>query len=210
MQAVLLDVDGTLVDSNELHVDAWRDAFGRYGKKLSREELRSQMGKGGDQIVAHFLSAKEVERFGKAVEDLHVELFIRDYQPREKPLPGVRELLAQFKKDGIRRVLASSAREQELEGHLRILGIDDLLDRRTTSDDAEHSKPSPDIFEAALGGTPPQEALVIGDSPYDALAARRAGIPMVGVLTGGFTREELMKNGASAVYRDLVDFLANR
>ncbi|HYD55789.1 MAG TPA: HAD family hydrolase [Burkholderiales bacterium] len=207
MKLVLLDVDGTLVDSNDLHVEAWRDAFRRHGKDLSREEVHAQMGKGGDQLVQVFLSPEEVRRFGKDVDNLHVEIFIDAYQPRERPLPGVRPLLSWLKSQGSRLVLASSAKEKELEGHLRILQIDDLLDRHTTSDDADHSKPCPDIFQAALGDTAPQDALVIGDSPYDAQAARKAGIPMVGVLTGGFTREALLRSGARAVYRDLTDLL---
>ena len=207
MKLVLLDVDGTLVDSNDLHVEAWRDAFRRHGRELTREEVHAQMGKGGDQIVQVFLSAEEVQRFGKDVEDLHVEIFIEAYQPRERSLPGVRPLLSWLKSKGSRLVLACSAKEKELKGHLEVLQIDDLLDRRTTSDDAEHSKPCPDIFQAALGDTPPRDALVIGDSPYDAQAARKAGIPMLGVLTGGFTREALLDNGARTVYRDLPDLL---
>src|SRR5690554_4864964 len=125
-KAVLLDVDGTLVDSNDLHVEAWRLAFARHGKDISPEALHAQMGKGGDLIVRELLSAEEAGRFGKALEDLHVELFVRDYQPRERVLPGVRPLLERMKADGLRLVLASSARQQELEGHLRLLRIDDL------------------------------------------------------------------------------------
>lgn len=209
-KAVLLDVDGTLVDSNGLHVEAWREAFRAHGKDLSREELRGQMGKGGDLIVREFLSADEVERFGEAVEALHVELFVRDFQPRERPLPGVRPLLERMKADGLRLVLASSAKHEELEGHLRVLGIDDLLDHRTGADDAERAKPCPDIFLAALRAPPgvrPEEAIVIGDSPWDAKAARRAGIPMIALLTGGFGAQELRDSGAIAVYRDLRELL---
>lgn len=209
-KAVLLDVDGTLVDSNALHVEAWRNAFRAHGKDLSPEELHGQMGKGGDQIVEVFLGGDELERSGKAIEDLHVELFVRDFQPRERPLPGVRPLLERMKADGLRLVLASSAKDEELEGHLRVLGIDDLLDHRTGADDAERSKPCPDIFLAALRALPgvrPEEAVVIGDSPWDAKAARRAGIRMIGVLTGGFGEEELRGSGAIAVYRDLRELL---
>lgn len=209
-KAVLLDVDGTLVDSNGLHVEAWRAAFRAHGKDLSREALRAQMGKGGDLIVREYLSGDEVERFGEAVESLHVELFVRDFQPRARPLPGVRPLLERMKADGLRLVLASSAKDEELEGHLRLLRIDDLLDARTGADDAERAKPWPDIFQAALRTLPgvgPDEAVVIGDSPWDAKAARRAGIPMIGVLTGGFGEEALRGSGAIAVYRDLRELL---
>lgn len=211
-KAVLLDVDGTLVDSNDLHVEAWRGAFRRHGKDVSREELRGQMGKGGDRIVEAFLGDDELRRFGKAVEDLHVELFVRDFLPRERILPGVRPLLERLKADGLRLVLASSAKDEELEGHLRVLGIDELLDHQTGADDAERSKPCPDIFLAALRALPgfrAEETMVIGDSPWDAKAARRAGIPMIAVLTGGFSEEQLRGNGAVAVYRDLCELLEN-
>jgi HAD superfamily hydrolase (TIGR01509 family) len=207
MKAVLLDVDGTLVDSNDLHVEAWREAFRRHGKEISREDLHAQMGKGGDQIVARFLDEDEARRFGKDVDALHVELFVRHYQPRERALPGVRPFVERLKAAGLRVVLASSAKDAELKGHLEVLGIDDLLDDRTTADDAEHSKPCPDIFQAALGDLDPKDAVVIGDTPWDAQAARKAGIPMIGVLTGGFSEQCLRENGAKEVYRDLTEAL---
>lgn len=209
-RAALLDVDGTLVDSNDLHVEAWRQAFHRHGKDVSREELHGQMGKGGELIVRTFLSEDEARRFGSAVDELHAEIFVRDYQPRERALPGVRPLLERMKAGGLRLVLASSAKGEELEGHRRVLGIDDLLDGRTGADDAARSKPCPDIFLAALQSLKalsPGEAVVIGDSPWDAKAARRAGIPMLGVLTGGFSEAQLRGNGALAVYRDLLELL---
>lgn len=207
MKAVLLDVDGTLVDSNDLHVEAWREAFRRHGKEIPREEMHAQMGKGGDQIIEHFLDEDERHRFGKEVDALHGELFVRNYQPRERPLPGVRPLVERMKADGLRVVLASSAKDREMKGHLEVLGIDDLLDDRTTADDADHSKPCPDIFQAALGDLDPKDAMIIGDTPWDAQAARKAGIPMVGVLTGGFSEQCLRENGAQEVYRDLTEML---
>ena len=206
IKAVLLDVDGTLVDSNDLHVEAWREAFQRFGKEITPEALHAQMGKGGDLLVKEFLSAEEVERFGKKVDELQADLFVEKYQPRERRLPGVREALERMKADGLRIVLATSAKDKELKGHLAVLGIDDLIDGRTTADAAEHSKPCPDIFNAALeaaGNAAPDEAIVIGDSPWDAEAARKAGIPMLAVLTGGFTERELREHGARNVYRDL-------
>lgn len=206
VKVILLDVDGTLIDSNELHVDAWREAFRRCGKELTREQIHAQMGKGGDMLVEALLTEEEAKRIGKEVVELHLELFVGKYQPREQALPGVRELLQRMKADGVRVVLASSAKEKELKGHLEVLGIDDLIDGSTTADAADHSKPCPDIFEAALelaGNAKPDEALVIGDSPWDAVAAKKAGIPMIGVLTGGFEEDELREKGARAVFRDL-------
>jgi len=205
LKAILLDVDGTLVDSNDLHVDAWREAFRRCGKDFTREEIHAQIGKGGDMLMEALLSEEEVRRIGKKADQLHLELFIERYQPRERPLPGVREALERMKADGLRVVLASSAKEKELEGHLAVLGIDELIDGKTTADAAEHSKPCPDIFAAALevAGVEADEAVVIGDSPWDAVAASKAGLPMVGVLTGGFSESLLREKGARAVFRDL-------
>ena len=205
LKAALLDIDGTLVDSNDLHVKAWQAAFRRHGKEIPAEALHAQMGKGGDLVVAEFLSEAERRRCGKAIEDAHVEIFVRDFQPHERPLPGVRPLMQRFKAEGMRIVLATSAREEEIRAHLRVLQVDDLVDSRTGADDAGHSKPCPDLFEAALGELRPQEAIVVGDSPWDAVAARKAGIPMLGVLTGGFRREALLSRGASAVYSDLEE-----
>jgi len=205
LKAVLLDVDGTLVDSNDLHVEAWREAFRRCGKEFTPEEIHAQIGKGGDMLIETLLTEDEAKRFGKKADELHLELFVEKYQPRERALPGVREAVERMKGQGLRVVLASSAKEKELKGHLALLQIDDLIDGRTSADSAEHSKPCPDIFEAALeiAGVKPSEAVVIGDSPWDAVAAKKAGIPMIGVLTGGFMDEELRRRGARAVFADL-------
>ena len=168
MRAVIFDVDGTLVDSNDLHIEAWRRAFRRYGKELTYEEMHSQIGKGGDQLMPVFLSRAELDRFGEELEEYRGELFAREYLPRAEPFPKVRELFERIKGDGMRIALASSAKKEELERHKQKLGIGALVEAATSADDAEHSKPSPDIFEAALaglGGITPGAAIVVGDTP---------------------------------------------
>ena len=210
IKAAIFDVDGTLVDSNVLHVEAWREAFSHYGRELSAEEVHAQIGKGGDQLMPVFLSRHEIERFGDELERLRVELFSRDYLPSVEPFPKVRELFERLKGDGVLIALASSAKEQELSHHVEKLGVEDLVDAATSADDVERSKPSPDVFQAALArldDVQPHEAIVIGDTPYDAIAARKAGLNTIGLLSGGFAEEALREAGVVALYRDIADLL---
>jgi HAD superfamily hydrolase (TIGR01549 family) len=210
IKAAIFDVDGTLVDTNNLHVEAWREAFQHYGKEVHFEDVYEHMGKGADQLMPVFLSPDELQKFGADLERLRIELFMHDYLPGAEPFPKVRELFERLKRDGVLIALASSAREEELERHQRSLHVEDLVDAVTSADDAEHSKPCPDIFEAALArldGIASHEAIVIGDTPYDAIAAARAGMRMIGLLSGGFSEEKLRENGALEVYEDVADLL---
>jgi HAD superfamily hydrolase (TIGR01509 family) len=212
LKAVIFDVDGTLVDSNLQHVEAWREAFAHFGKELSSDEVQEQIGKGGDQLMPVFLSRHELERFGAELERLRVELFTRDYLPSVEPFPKVRELFERIRNDGLQIALASSAKEAELEQHQKNLGIEDLVDVTVCADDTDHSKPCPDIFETALArldGVEPDEAIVIGDTPYDAQAANQAGLKTIGLLSGGFPEEVLRESGVIAIYRDIADLLEN-
>jgi HAD superfamily hydrolase (TIGR01509 family) len=206
-QAAIFDVDGTLVDTNELHVAAWREVFLRYGKDVDKDALRAQMGKGGDQLMPVFWPQEDLAKFGEEMQALRVEIFMRDYLPRSRPFPAVRQLFERIRRDGMRIALASSAKKPELEHHLESLGIGDLVEGATSADDAEHSKPAPDIFQAALGrlrGIVASQALVVGDSPFDVQAAARAGMGCIGVLSGGFAEAELRRAGAIAVYKDVA------
>lgn len=210
IKAVIFDVDGTLVDSNDLHVEAWQVALRGCGKEVTYEELHEQMGKGGDQLMPVFCSRAELDSFGEELERSRTELFATDYLPRVRPFPKVRELFERIKADGLRIALASSAREEELEQHKRNLRIEDLLEAATSADDAERSKPHPDIFQAALEGIKgvvPAEAVVVGDTPYDVIAAAKAGMRTIGLLSGGFTEEALRAAGAVEIYLDVADLL---
>ncbi|HEX8145486.1 MAG TPA: HAD family hydrolase [Pyrinomonadaceae bacterium] len=210
IKAVIFDVDGTLVDSNDLHVMAWQDAFRACGKEVAYEELHEQMGKGGDQLMPVFCSKEELDEFGTELEQSRTELFTLNYLPHVRPFPKVRELFERIKADGLEIALASSAKEEELEQHQKSLRIEDLLETATSADDAERSKPHPDIFQAALEGiadVEPEEAVVVGDTPYDVIAAAKAGMRTIGLLSGGFTEEDLRAAGAVEIYRDVADLL---
>ena len=211
IKAVIFDVDGTLVDSNLQHVEAWREAFAHYGKELTAEEVHEQIGKGGDQLMPVFLSRHEIERFGADLERLRLEIFTRDYLPNAEPFPKVRALFERLRGDGVQIALASSAKETEVEHHQKKLGIEDLVDVATSKDDADHSKPCPDIFEVALArldGVEAVDAIVVGDTPYDAQAAAGAGMKTIGLLSGGFREDVLREAGCIAIYQDIADLLA--
>ena len=211
VKAVIFDVDGTLVDSVDQHAQAWQDAFQDFGHAISFERIRAQIGKGGDQLLPVFLDEAEVAAKGKALEAHRGDILKSRYLPNILPFPEVRSLFERLRAAGVRIVLASSAKQEELAVYKKIAGIEDLLDAETSSDDAEKSKPHPDIFEAAkerLGGVAAREIVVIGDTPYDAEAAGKAGLRTVGVLCGGFAEADLLNAGCVAIYRDPADLLA--
>ncbi|GEO99302.1 HAD family hydrolase [Methylobacterium haplocladii] len=210
MRAVIFDIDGTLLDSVDLHAQAWVEAFAHFGVETDPERVRSQIGKGGDELMPVFLPPDRVERDGKTIEAWRSDLFKRDYLDRVKPFPGVRALFERIRAADMTVALASSGKRDEVEHYQEILGIADLVDTTTSSDDAERSKPHPDIFEAALTKLAPLDTasiLVVGDTPYDAEAAGKAGLATVGVLCGGFPEADLSAAGCIAIYRDPQDLL---
>ncbi|HEX6439841.1 MAG TPA: HAD family hydrolase [Candidatus Binatia bacterium] len=210
--ALIFDVDGTIVDSVDLHAEAWRVAFERFGKNFPFDEIRRQIGKGSDQLLPVFLSKQELDSFAEDLDEYRSALFKKEYLPRVQGFARVRELFQRLKNDGKQIVLASSAKADELEAYKKIARIDDLIESETSSDDAEKSKPHPDIFQAALArlkDVAPENAIVIGDTPYDAQAASKANLKTVGLLCGGWTEEELRGAGCVAIYRDPEDLLLN-
>jgi HAD superfamily hydrolase (TIGR01509 family) len=209
-RAVLFDIDGTLVDSVELHAQAWHEALVRFGKEVPYEQIRSQMGKGGDQLLPVFLNEEELERFGDDLAEYRTGLYQRQYLAWAKPFPAARDLLARLKQGGTLVGLASSCKRVELGYYLRMVGGASLVDAATTAEDAEQSKPHPDVFLVCLErlAVEPGEAIAVGDSPYDAEAAARAGVRTVGVLSGGFAQHDLEEAGCIAVYQDCADLLA--
>ena len=158
-----------------------------------------------------FLSEEELDEFGEELAEYRGELFKREYLPRVKGFPAVRELFQRVKAEGLSIALASSAKEDELKSYKKLARIEDLVEEETSSDDAEKSKPHPDIFEAALErlDTRPAEAVVVGDTPYDAEAAGKAGVQTIGLLSGGFPEADLRAAGCAIIYRDAADLLAN-
>ena len=211
IEAVIFDIDGTLVDSVDLHAQAWKEAFSHFGKDVPYEQVRHQIGKGGDQLMPVFFSRDELERIGDEMEEYRGLLYKRDYLRRVRAFPSVRELFERIKGDGKRIALASSAKAEELSVYKRIAEIEDLVEEETSADDAEKSKPHPDIFVASfekLGDVAPERVAVIGDTPYDAEAARRAGLRnLLGVLCGGFPERELRAAGMVEIHQDPADLL---
>ncbi|NJC06791.1 membrane protein [Sphingomonas kaistensis] len=205
-RAILFDVDGTLVDSNQFHVLAWAEAFHAAGHDFRLADIHAQIGKGTDNFVPALLpdaSAEEIEKLAAA----HRALFARLYMHRLKPFPGARQLLQRCRDEGLKVMLATSASGRELERHLDVLDARGIVDGWTSADDVGHSKPCPDLFEAAAQriGVAPDEALVVGDSPYDIRAAGAAGIRAVAVRSGLFDDEALA--GAIAIYDNVGDLL---
>jgi HAD superfamily hydrolase (TIGR01509 family) len=212
IEAFIFDVDGTLIDSNDFHASAWQKALAKFGKNFSFEEIRPHIGKGADTLLPAFLSEKEIKEFGDEAADLRGEIFKEEYLSRVKPFPKVRELFRRIKDGGGRIALASSSNEDEVEAYKKIANIADLVEKSTSADDAEKSKPAPDIFQAALkllGNPAPENVLVVGDTPYDAEAARAAKLKIVGVLCGKFAERDLREKGCVEIYQDPADLLEN-
>jgi HAD superfamily hydrolase (TIGR01549 family) len=210
LQAVIFDVDGTIVDSVDLHAEAWRVAFEKFGKTFPFHEIRRQIGKGSDQLLPVFFSQQELDQFGEDLDEYRSKIFKKEFLPRVQAFPKVRDLFQRIKEDGKQIVLASSAKADELDAYKKIARIDDLIESETSSDDADRSKPYPDIFQAALArlkDVGPENAVVIGDTPYDAQAASKANLETIGLLCGGWSTEELRRAGCMAIYLDAEDLL---
>ncbi|GJE37936.1 HAD family hydrolase [Methylobacterium persicinum] len=210
MRAVIFDIDGTLLDSVDLHAKAWVEAFRHFGVETEEAEVRRQIGKGGDQLMPVFLSDEQVAKQGDEISSYRSDLFKRDYLDKVRPFPAVRPLFERIRREGLTIALASSGKKDEVEHYQKLLGIGDLVDVATSSDDADRSKPHPDIFQAAIGkleGLSASDMIVIGDTPYDAEAAQKAGLATVGVLCGGFPESDLSQAGCIAIYRDPQDIL---
>jgi HAD superfamily hydrolase (TIGR01509 family) len=211
IKAVLFDVDGTLIDSVDLHARAWQEALAHFGYEVAFEAVRSQIGKGGDQLMPVFVPKKDLESRGEELETYRGDLFKRKYLPWVRPFPSVRELFQRLRADDKKLVLASSGKADEVKRYIDIAGIADLIDASTSSDEVERSKPYGDIFAAALAKAAPagaEEALVVGDTPYDAEAAGKVGLRTVGVLCGGFPEADLRAAGCTGIFKDPADLLA--
>jgi len=209
VKAVIFDMDGTLIDSVDLHARAWSEALSHFGKQVSFEEARSQIGKGGDQLLPHFLSEDEVHRIGEQLKEYRSQLFKREYMAKIRPFPGVRELFTAIRARGQKTALATSSPKDDLQVYKRLVNIEDLVDKEITADDVDKSKPHPDVYQVALDelSVAPSKAIAIGDSPYDAEAARKAGIRPIGFRCGGFPEADLRAAGCVALYDSPEDLL---
>jgi HAD superfamily hydrolase (TIGR01509 family) len=205
---VLLDIDGTLILSNDLHARAWVDSFAVFGYQIAYDDVRPLIGMGGDQIIPKFapgLNSKEGE--GKEISDYRKQLVINEFTPQMKPANGARALIQKMQDAGLNLIVATSASNQELEHLLKAAQIEDLLTNFTTSSDAKASKPQPDIVQVALDKIhlSSGEVVMIADTPYDIEAGKKAGVGVIAFRCGGFSEKELA--GAIAIYNDPADLL---
>jgi HAD superfamily hydrolase (TIGR01509 family) len=208
LRGALLDVDGTLVLSVDAHARAWSEALAEAGYAVPPERVRPLIGMGGDRVLPRLVpELNDREDPGRSVAERRREIFLERHARRLQAAPGSRELLERMKLDGLRLVAATSAKPDELAALLKAAGAEDLIEGATTADDAESSKPAPDIVEAALerSGLRPAEVLMLGDTPYDIESARKAGVGVVALRCGGFPEATL--DGAVAVYDDPAHLL---
>jgi HAD superfamily hydrolase (TIGR01509 family) len=203
---VVLDVDGTLMDTNYLHTEAWARAFEEVGHRLPRARLHKQIGKGSSLLIREFVEDGETE---ERIDELHSEIYA-ELQEYGHPLPGAKELISSLRERGYEVWFVTSAKDEELEHHMQELEAEGRISGVVNSSAVENPKPAPDIFELALqkAGASPDETVAVGDAVWDVEAADAAGIRTVAVLTGGaFSRQELEEAGAVAVYEDCAELL---
>ncbi|HEY7151454.1 MAG TPA: HAD family hydrolase [Solirubrobacterales bacterium] len=205
--AAILDIDGTLVDTNYHHAIAWFRAFRARGVTMPMWRIHRHMGMGGDQLVAALAGDEIEDREGDAIREVEGERYMALID-EVQPLEGARELIADLGEQMDRVVLASSAKEEEVEHYLDLLEARELADGWTTSADVEATKPEPDLVHAAMDKAGADAGVMIGDSVWDCEAAARAGLDSVAVLTGGFSEQELREAGASAVFEELDELRA--
>jgi HAD superfamily hydrolase (TIGR01509 family) len=207
IEAVLCDIDGTLVDSNSQHAEAWRRALEHFGISVSYQDVLRQIGKGGDQLVPYFVPGRDLPHIEKSLKEYRKKLFHSEFFDSVKPFPGARELLEKMRAAGLRIAVASSSNKEDLGRLKEIAQISDLVEKETSSGDADKSKPEPDIFEAALERLKlrPEEAVALGDTRWDMEAATKAGIRAMAVTSGAWSEGELREAGAIEVYLDVAD-----
>lgn len=207
VRGVLLDVDGTLVASNDAHARSWAETLAEFGYRVPYAEVRRRIGEGGDKLVPQVTGLQAESDRARAIAARRWELFHDRYLPTLRPTRGAAALVKRLRAAELRLVVATSAREDEVRAILRQVGMGDLLPERTSSEDADPSKPDPDIVRAALGQgrLTPREALLMGDTPYDVSAGLRAGVGVVAFRTGGWEDGALL--GAIAIYDDPAELL---
>lgn len=206
-KAVFLDVDGTLIDSNDFRVDAWAEAFHDAGLLAERDQIRSQIGKGGDGLIPSLFPELDAETRGR-IDRNHSAIFARRYRSKVKPFAMAGDFVRRLHSDGKQVIIATSSKEADTTYYTDLLNITDVIDGITTGEEVESSKPTGDIFHSALAKIFPlgaNDAIAIGDSPYDVLGARKNHVPTIALLSGGFSELVLEEAGAIAIYHSVQD-----
>lgn len=209
IRGAILDVDGTLLNSNDAHARAWVEALAEADVQVTFEEVRKLIGMGGDKLLPAIANIEHGSALGKRISERRSAIFEERFLPKLRPFPHTRDLLLRMKSCGLKLAIASSAQQPELDGFLRIADVLDLIEGSASSSDASNSKPDPDIVQAALArlGLRAEQVLMIGDTPYDIEAAARSGIETLAFRCGGRSDADLA--GALAIFDDPADLLQN-
>jgi HAD superfamily hydrolase (TIGR01509 family) len=211
IRGAILDVDGTLVDSNDAQAHSWVEAMSKYGYYISFEQVRPLIGMGGDKVLPETIGVSKDSEEGKKISQERKKIFMTHYLPTLSAFPGARELLEHMHKCGLKLAIATSAEPDELKSLLRVMGphVQDLFKEETSAKDAKHSKPSPDIMHAALErlGYPPEHVMMLGDTPYDIESAAKVHVGTIAFRSGGWKDRDLA--GAVAIYNDTAELLAH-
>ena len=209
IHAVIFDVDGTLVNSNDAQAKSWVEALKEFGYSVPYEKVRPLIGMGGDKVLPETIGVQKDSEKGKQISKRRGEIFKEKYLPTIQAFPGAQELLDRMREQGLKLAIATSAQPDELRPLLQIVGAADLIEDKTTSEDAKSSKPDPDVMQVTLKkvGYPPNEVVMIGDTPYDIEAASKVGVGTIAFRCGGWNDADLA--GAIAIYNDPADLLAH-
>lgn len=209
IRGILFDIDGTLIDSNDAHARAWLQALAEQNFEFSYDRVYHLIGKGGDKVIPELTGQSADSSLGKQLSAKHTQIFNNFYLPLLRPTAGAHDLLKFLRDKGFRLVVATSANPQELQKLLKVAKITEYFDEETSKGDAEASKPSPDIIQAALdkAGLAADEVIMVGDTPYDIEAAKNAGVDTIALRSGGWQDHDL--KGAVAIYDSPADLLNN-
>lgn len=208
LKGVIFDIDGTLVDSNDAHAQSWVDTFAEAGYEVPFDAVRPLIGMGADKLLPQTVAIRHDSEEGKKLTKRRSEIFRERYLPKLRPLEGSRELVKRIKSEGLKAIVATSAKDEELKGLLKAARVEDLMEEKATASDAKRSKPDPDIVEAAIAESdiPAENLVMIGDTPYDVEAAAKADVRTIAFRSGGWTDESL--RGAVEIYDGPADLLA--
>jgi HAD superfamily hydrolase (TIGR01509 family) len=211
IRGAIFDVDGTLVNSNDAQAHSWIEAMSKHGYSISFEQVRPLIGKGGDKVLPETIGVAKDSEVGKKISQSRKKIFMTRYLPTISAFPGAKELLEHMHACGLKLAIATSAEPDELKAELQVIGphIQNLFEEETSAKDAKHSKPDPDIMQAALErtGYSPDEVLMLGDTPYDIESAARVHVGTIAFRSGGWRDRDLA--GAVAIYNDTADLLAH-